>query len=291
MFPNETACLQHVFRARYDAEMLCPRCGPDARWTPVVERRMMRHRRCNKVVFPYAGTVLEHSRIPAQLWFYLFLHLSNSHESANGYFVSRHLGIDLSTAQRMLRRTRLHLAAIDHQQPLLPISNEQTCVRIVHVRGARDSSRPSYNRAAVLILATGAHIDFAVVDLYRRHRLRSILGKKLPVGANIMTDCAWTERLISNYGHAKSPVRFDPFLKFTKGLDVIYSFLFYFWRGWRLQHQNVNRNYLWLYLAEYRFRYNRRYRSSETFRDMVSAFPSTNPGAMTEMERFYSDIP
>lgn len=289
MFPSEGACLEHVFRTRYQLADLCPRCGESARWSPVVDRRMVRHRRCNRVVFPYSGTLLDQSRIPAQLWFYMMLHLANSHESVNGYFVQRHLGISLKAAQRMLKRVRLHLAALD-QDGLASGHGETVEVRLERLRGAWNPTRPSYNRTNVLFIARGALIDFVVVNLYKPHRLRGILECKLPGTYRIVTNCERTARLISNYRPSTSSAAFVPPGDSSGGVDTILSFLHYFRRGWRLQHQNVHASQLWLYLSEYRFRYNRRSRSRETFRDMVSSFPSIDPLVASQLRQAYSDL-
>ncbi len=286
-FPDERACLEHVFATRFGPDNPCQSCGPTSRWTPVVERRLMRHRKCSKVIFPYAGTLLEHSRIPAQTWFYLLLHFANSHDGVNAYFALRHLGISLKAAQRMLTRIRVHLAALD-DQPVIRTHNE-IHLRIEPIRGARNfTHRHALNRTNILFIADGQQIHFFVVDLRRGHLLRRFLKERLSPDSHLFTDCYRTARVADKYGHSKSSlVEFRPAADLTPN-DTIQSFLSYFRRGWRQQHQNVHDGSLWLYLAESRFRYNRRWRSHSTCWDMVSSFPSIQ--SISGLARNYSAI-
>ena len=55
--------------------------------------------------------------------------------------------------------------------------------------------------------------------------------------------------------------------------DAIKGFLSYFLWPFQTHHKYASRAHLWLYLGEFLFRDNRRYRSAQTFWDMISVFP------------------
>lgn len=288
-FPDEIACLRHVFAARYGTQVYCKACETPARWA-VVNRRMVIHRRCRTRISPYAGTLMAHSRVPAQLWFYVMLHLANSAEGANADFLRRHAGIDTRSVQRMLYRIRLHLAARNYE-PLIGSPGQHVHVRLERLRGAysMDSRR---NLAQVLLMAAGETVSAIVTDPARPHRLHRLLSSRVHDQASMITNCHHTSRVIAGYRSVRSSrLQFDPtyFLDNDEKYDVIAGFLASFRRRLRTQHQHVAIKHLWLYLAEAIFRFNRRLRSSDIFSDMVSAFPSLEPDDRSQLQSWYSD--
>ena len=260
-------------------------------WGINTKRRMLTHWKCKTRVFPLSGTAMEHSRIPTQVWFYAMLHLANSRESVNAYFFVRHLGISLKASQRMLRRIRLHLAAVDLRRAL-GAPGEYLEVRVEPVRGA---TLPMSNRttpASVLFIEAQGRVDSIVLDTTRRYRIRRLLLDRVRPGARVFTTCHSSWRMIHNY---RSPLSSS--IEFMRRRpcnesrpDGITGLLSSFRRGLRAQHQAVELQNLWLYLKEYEFRYNRRMRSQETLWDMLASFPAVDTDAERCLRRFYSDV-
>lgn len=233
---------------------------------------------------------MAYAQRPAQQWFYTMLHLANSPESISGEFVARQLGLGRNGARRMLRRIRLHLAANDHVERF-GAGDEDLHFRVEYLRGAFVPNSSRRNIAQLLVMSHRNQVRTVVLDCALRWQLRRVLLDRAAQDAMLVTDCYRTARIVS---HSKketsSRIRFAPTYMRDSGLpfDAITAFVAYFRRGLSIMHQRVEMQYLWLFLKEYEFRFNRRFRSRDTFWDMVSAFSPLDTQAEERLRRWGS---
>lgn len=289
-FPNEEACLRHVFETRFGPNPACPNCGVGITWKALGGRQFV-HWKCKTFISPFADTAMARSRVPTQTWFYLMLHLANSRESISTHFAARHLGISLHAAHRMLTRIRLHLAALDHRVAIGGPSKE-VYVRIEQFRGlwVPQSRR---NRAYVLLIEGGGFLDTVVLDRARPHRFRALLMRRLHQGSRITTNCAYSADLIRFYGKFKSPeICVQPSQSENSQLasSSANTFSNMFRRGIRIQHQTISPKNFWLVLKEYQYRHNRLHVPDQIFSDMVSQFPICDEKTASELKSIYCDL-
>jgi hypothetical protein len=289
-FPDEEACLRHVFGVRFPAEIQCPNCGGPTKWTARPGRRQMVHGRCGHIIKPYNDTIFQHSNWPIRYWLYAMLHVANSKTSIDGNFLSRELGTREQTARSMLTRIRRHLAALDH----LPVFGKPGDTVHIRLERPRRIYMPGIKRktAQLLCMAVGRNVRTIVTDLARPHRLKVLVNARINPDAIVMTDCNYTHQIVSSYREYKR-LTFDPlyFADREPGSDSISAFMTSFNRGIKAQHKHLRMPSMWLFLKEYEFRFNRRHRSHETFGDMLAAFPSFAPSAYETLRRWNSDLP
>jgi len=202
------------------------------------------------------------------------LHFANSHEGVNSGFLERHLGVSHTHVCAMTRKIRMHLAALD-QFNKVGEEGKQVLVRLEKLLGVNVKVPGGQNRASALFVADGEQILSTVVGRARRHLLRMIIQRKVCAGAIPVTDCSWTYRALSDCGRRRPIVELLPTFMLAKpgSPDPIRSFLSHFKRPMINNYRRVDKVYLWLYLKEFEFRFNRRQRSHEVFGDMISAFP------------------
>ncbi len=282
--------MRHVFNVRFGADYVCPRCGRTANWAISKGRRMLVHRTCKMHISPFASTAMGHSRIPTLLWFYAMLHIANSVDGVTASFLSRQLGIDCRSAQRMLYRIRLHLAAIDK----VPIttSDVSAYVRLEQIRGAYISCSPRLNVANLLLVASENRVRTLVIDRSRPGTARSLVRSCLSNSLDIVTDCYRTARFLDNFREKRTPLaRFSPelFEGHRAAATHVTAFLTYFRLGLRSRQQHVHQKHLWLYLREYEFRFNRRDAALGSFPAMISAFPDVSKASAIALQSLYSD--
>jgi transposase len=236
---------------------------------------------------------MHHARVPPLLWFYVMLHLANSAVGANAGFLSRHVGIDTGSAQRMLLHIRLHLAALDFQ-PVIGAANDDIFLRIERIRGVYHPSSTRRNVGHVLFIAGPSGLASIVIDPRRAWRLRGLISARIHRGARIWNDCYQSFRIMARYNEDRPcTVSFAPtyFADRPQFSDPVQAFVSSFRHGFRTQHQHVQGNFLWLYLSEYLFRFNRRWRSEEIFADMVARFPALDPETRRLLTASHCDLP
>lgn len=272
-FPDEEACMAHLFEMRHASNPLCSRCGKRDRWQRHLQYKHYFHP-CGGIASPMAGCIFNRTRVPLRLWFYAMLHFANSSESIPTSFLSRQLGINCVTVFRMMTRIRTHMAAIDQKARVGGVGSFvnariETLRRVINVRhGAR-------NRARVLLLADYKTVISTVLYRPNRSQVVALINRAVTPGSTLITDCYWTHRLLESYGSSFPLAEFKPafFFKDPPIPDCAKGFTSYFWNSFADQFRGVNLENLWLYLKEYEFRFNRRHSSQKTFWDMISDFP------------------
>lgn len=273
-FPDDESCLEYVLRLRFGSDPTCPRCGDNGRWRRHAVHKHYFHP-CGGILSPMAGVVFSRSRIPLQLWFYAMLHFANSSEGVAGPFLARQLEVCPPTAFRTAERIRWHMAAIDAKYRI-GISGGPVIVRLTKVKRIINPQRNTPNSTAVLLLCDHNTVDTTVVVQPRQKNLRAVIAAKVDPGSRLITDCYSTFRVLSNYSSGKPIVDFIPdYYGDRPGCENLnHGFMQYLNLSFADQFRGVSLNNAWLYLKEYQFRYNRRSRSADMFKDLVSEFPS-----------------
>lgn len=273
-FPDNDTCLEYVLRMRFGSDPPCPRCGDNGRWRRHAVQKHYFHP-CGGILSPMAGVVFSRSRIPLQLWFYAMLHFANSSEGVAGPFLARQLEVCLPTALRTAERIRWHMAALEARRPL-GTQGGPVVVRLTKVKRIINFQRNKPNAAAVLLLCDRNSVDATVVAQPRQKNLRAVIAAKVNPGSHLITDCHSTFRVLSNYSSGRPIAAFIPdYYGDRPGFeDLNHGFMQYLNLSFADQFRGVSLENAWLYLKEYQFRYNRRNRSADTFKDLVSEFPS-----------------
>lgn len=271
-FSTEDACIEHVMQTRFGQGAPCHNCGGIKFWR---RRQAKRYSLdcCGALVSPLEGTIFHRTRLPLRLWFYAMLHFANSHKGVNAGFLERHLAISYRAAFRMAQRIRWHLSEIERMTPIAPPGMDIE-VRAENLHRVR-SGTSAHNRANVLFAACNGQVSCAVFGSSRQRFALQAVAKMVPGHGVLRTTCYRTARLFSDYGSRDPRATYVPcyHMEHPEERDAIKGFLSYFLWPFQTHHKYASRAHLWLYLGEFLFRYNRRYRSAQTFWDMISVFP------------------
>ena len=111
-YPDEQACIEHLFALRGGNEASCPRCGQETSWRQVRGTPTYVARCCQKPVSTKTGTLFERSKFPLFLWFYAINFLLNRATPTGADFLARHLGVSPTGAFRILSGFRAHLSEL-----------------------------------------------------------------------------------------------------------------------------------------------------------------------------------
>jgi transposase len=105
-FQTDDACLTHIMEVRYGLRHACEKCGKDASFHKLAERRAYSCAQCGHHVYPCAGTIFQDSRTSLQVWFYaIYLFIATRH-GVSGKELQRTLGVTYKTAWRMGQQIR-----------------------------------------------------------------------------------------------------------------------------------------------------------------------------------------
>ena len=112
-FPNDEACLEHLFNFRFGQGHLFPKCDREAKWYRLTNEQAFSCQWCGHHIHPMVGSIFEKSGTPLQLWFYTIFLFTTSKRGVSGKELERQLGVMYKAAWRMTKLIREHVADVD----------------------------------------------------------------------------------------------------------------------------------------------------------------------------------
>ena len=122
-YPDDAACLEHLWRARYapDGEhAVCPKCEQERtfrKYETKQGRQSWTCTGCGHHVHPTAGTIFHKSSTSLQLWYYAMYLMTSTRCGISAKMLERELGVSYKTAWRILNKIRNELMK-DDGEPL-----------------------------------------------------------------------------------------------------------------------------------------------------------------------------
>src|SRR3954453_18262876 len=122
-FPDDAACLDHLWRTRYAPDghtTHCPKCDRDRRFHRVNGRPSYDCDTCGHHIHPTAGTIYHKSSTSLHLWYAAAYMITSTRCGVSAKTLERELGVTYKTAWRMFNKIRNELMAQDDE----PLSGE-----------------------------------------------------------------------------------------------------------------------------------------------------------------------
>lgn len=283
-FPNEEACLNHIFGVKYGAHSPCPGCRELGHWSRIKGTKKWRHS-CGKQISPLRGTVMYRSNLSLMAWFYALLLFANSSNGIRAGFIRRQLGIGHNSSYRLCRLIRVHMASMARPE-VLGEGGEPVHIDEVYLRYI--ASAPGQENDAVIVLglaSNGRVVSGIIPDRKSRTLIPQILNRVVP-GSKIVTDMLAGYRRLAEYGFShiqiNHSVAFHDFRGHTtNGIEAYWSSV----RRMLQLARQVSRANAWTFLAEIEFHYNRRHCKNTIFEELISHFPEHDTASLKILER------
>jgi transposase len=118
-FPDDAACLEHLWRSRYspDGEHAeCPKCERERvfkRYATAQGRQSWTCTGCGHHVHPTAGTIFAKSSTSLHLWYFAVYMMTSTRCGVSAKMLEREIGVSYRTAWRMLNLIRNELMKDD----------------------------------------------------------------------------------------------------------------------------------------------------------------------------------
>src|SRR5271154_4644774 len=120
-YPDDAACLEHLWRSRYapDGEHAhCPACDQERTFRRYeTGRQSWCCTACGHHIYPTAGTIFAKSSTSLHLWFYAMYLMASTRCGISAKQLERSIGVSYRTAWRMLNKIRNELMT-DDGEPL-----------------------------------------------------------------------------------------------------------------------------------------------------------------------------
>lgn len=275
-FPDDEACLSHVFDARYGQGHVCPKCEREAKWYRIQATRAFACQWCGHHLHPTAGTLFEDTRTPLRLWFYAIYLFTTSRHGVPAKELQRQLGVTYKTAWRMGHEIRKHMAAVDGNPPFGGVVEaDETYIGGVNKGAGR--GRGLDNKTILFgIVRRGGHATTKVIKDADRDTLMREIGHNVRRGSTIHTDEYKGSRGLKGRGYKHETVNHSEgeyATKDGKGAQTIDGYFSRLKNSIRGTHVSVSGKHLQKYAGEFEYRYNRRHRPKSMIGELLSVYP------------------
>ncbi|WP_375205086.1 IS1595 family transposase [Hyphococcus sp.] len=277
-FPSDEACLEHIMKVRYGLRHVCEKCGVDATFHKLAKRPAYSCAQCGAHIYPCAGTVLQDTRTPLQLWFYAIYLFVVTRHGVSGKELERTLGVTYKTAWRIAKQIRTLMTEVNGFEML------QGHVEIdeAYVGGRRPGKRGRGAAGKTIIVGMKqreGRFAAKVIPNVKKATLRGVVLESVEVGSIVSTDELMSYGLLKDDGYKHGSVKhgakewsiYDWREDVTHSTNNVESFWRLFKKSIASTHIHVSQKYMDRYLGEFVFRSNHRHRENAMFDLLVAA--------------------
>ena len=276
MFPDDDACLEHMIRVRYGDRHTCAKCGKDARYYRVRNRRSYECEHCGNQVYPTAGTPFEKTRTPLVDWFHVMFMFSTSRNGVAAKEIQRALGVTYKTAWRMGHQIRDFMAYLDGDAPLGgpgggPVEIDKAFI------GGKDKTGEDDKAVVLGMKERGGEVITRVVKSRRSFDVIPHVAAHVRPGSRVYTDeaHAWNElRWSGDYTHRAVVHSRKEWVRGDVSVNALEGYWANVKRMIKGTHIWVSKRHLQKYLCEAEYRHNLRNVPYAMFELLISAFPA-----------------
>lgn len=275
-FPDDDACLAHLFNVRFGQDHVCPNCGKTAKWYKIKATRAYSCQWCGWHLHPMAGTLFEDTRTPLQLWFYAIYLFTTSRHGVPAKEMQRQLGVTYKTAWRMGHEIRKHMAAVDGDEQL----RGQVEVDEAYVGGVVSGEGRGLkmrNKTVVFgMVERGGDLMTKVMPKADHATILREIGHNVRRGSTIHTDESTLYERLSTRGYKHRTVnhKADEYAAPDgRGTNAIEGFFSHLKRSISGTHVAVSQKHLAKYVGEFEYRHNSRQEPDAMLPELLSVFP------------------
>ena len=277
-FKDEEACLTRIMEVRYGLRHVCEKCGKDASFHRLAERRAYSCAQCGHHVYPCAGTIFQDSRTPLQVWFYaIYLFIATRH-GVSGKELQRTLGVTYKTAWRMGQQIRTLMGNAEEFAML----KGHVEVDEAYVGGHRPGKRGRGAEGKTIVMGMkerGGPIVTKVIPDVKKATLRKEVLANVEPGTTVSTDELMSYGLLTDDGfkhgtvaHGKKEYAYYDYRhQTTHHTNHVESFWRLFKKSVASTHIHISEKYAARYLDEFAFRQNHRQMKNAMFDLLIGA--------------------
>lgn len=276
-FPDDDACLTHLFHTRYGSHPKCDRCGQIGQFHRLAKLPAWTCN-CGHHIHPMAGTPFERSRTPLQKWYYAMFLFTTTRNGVSAREIQRSLGVTYKCAWRIGHEIRKYMGWVDGDAPLGGPGMKTVEVDKAFIGGRDKMGEDDKTIVLGAVERDGEIITRVIPDKTEVTVTRALENMVVP-GASLATDEAKAFRNLAKYGYRNSTVSHisKEWVRGETHTNTIEAFWLWFKRGVNGTHVSISETHMPKYLREFEYRFNLRKRPDLMFPLLLASFPKPSP--------------
>lgn len=282
-YGDEQQCREAVFQARWPNGFLCPECGY-AKYCEIRGRNCFQCNSCRHQTSLLSGTIYEQTKLPLRRWF-LASYLLTQHKSGlSALSLSRQLGVSYNTAWSIKHKLMQVMLERELKQPLsgrIEMDDAYWGGEKPGGKRGRGSENKTPFVAAVETTGEGQPIRMKMhkVKGFRKEEIKNWGQQQLKADSHVITDGLWAFQGLRDAGIKHEAI-------VTGGGRSSMNILAFHWINTLLgnvksamqgTYHAIQSKHLPRYLAEFGYRFNRRFKLDTLVARLVHASVQTPP--------------
>lgn len=263
-FPNDDACIEYLFRARYGSLKVCPTCEKKTNFFRIKKRKCYVCQFCGYQLHPLANTIFHKSDTGPRKWFRVIFLFSKSKNGVSAMEIQRLLGVTYKTAWRMGKQIRILFSKTRGKLSKIVESDDT----YYGARKAGKRGRGAGGKSAIMgFVQRGGEVRAKIVPNLQGQNVIPIANENIEPGTKIITDDFAGYRYFKTEGFDHVTVNHAQ-KEYARGIahtNTIEGFWSQLKRGINGTYHHVSPKYLQSYVDEFSYRYNLRNADDASF--------------------------
>src|SRR4051794_34723888 len=292
-YPDDAACLEHLWRERYSSDgehADCPKCEREdvtfKRYSTTQGRQSWTCTGCGHHVHPTAGTIFHGSSTSLHLWDYAMYLMASTRCGISAKHLEHELGVSYRTAWRMLNKIRAELMAQTDEPLSGDVEADETAwggkprqgevARIAREEGRDLSSaggtwKQRNKKTVFAMVERGGRVRADVVPSRQAGTLQAMITKYVLPSSTVFTDEWPSYKGLGRRSHRHHRIKHAEkvYVSGNVHTQTIEGFFSNLKRGIAGNYHSVSSKWLQSYLNEYAWRYNERNNSRAMFTTLL----------------------
>lgn len=288
-FPYEKTCWNYLIKMRWPEGFICPDCN--TKGDLIQTRKVFECRNCRKQTSATAGTIFHKSKISLRKWFWAIFLIATSKKGISALYLQKQLEIgSYRAAWLMMQKIRRAMVQRDSLYTL----NGTVQVDEIQIGGKQtleDRLTAGSNKTPFLIMVEEGKdggprfVSFEELETIYEEHVVPALEKHVQKESKLKTDGAgaYVKAKKKGYKHDRS-VYMKEKEKTQEHLNWVNMLASNLKRFLLSTYHGVYPKYRKIYLAEFAYRFNRRYWPNQAFDRLLYACIAGNPTSLPEVK-------
>ena len=270
-FPDDDACLEYLFKARWPDGVFCVKCGKITKHYRIKGRPVYSCDLCGSHVYPMARTIFQDTKFDhLRLWFKAIAYMSATRCGMSSRNLSRDVGVTIKTGYRMWKQIRSVLGTGDNLKFLGHVEVDET---YIGARKAGKRGRGAEGKTIVLgIVERKGRAKGIVIPDAKAKTLIPLVQDNVLKDATVYTDDFLSYNRLASLGFDHKTVAHSQKVYVSAG-DIHTNSVEGFWSQLKRSidgtYHHVTAEHLQEYVDEYSFRYSHRKDEKPMFLTML----------------------
>lgn len=282
-FNDEKACREHLFQIRWPDGFRCPKCG-HTEYYAISGRNTLQCKHCRHQTSVTAGTVMDKTHLKLTIWFWAIYLVAKDKRGCSAAQIARELDLPYNTAWFLVHRIRKAMSSRDDEYTLCHIVEIDDTYFGTKKTGGKRGRGTTKHKVIVAVSKNDKgnplYLKMQVVPNLKGKTISKFAEKNIVYGSTVQSDAyrSYRKPLAESYLHEYQV--FDSSNGMLHWLHTIIANAKAFVAG---TYHGLGGKHLQVYLDEFCYRFNRRFRQGELFDRLLFATSKSVPLRFAEL--------